>query len=93
MLASAHDCLVYFFVISLSVRSRTCPYVPGGFVSSRWSGRGRTLDLRERIDPGYAWKMHFWEMPYDWQGATVRLIAEDKGTGKSVAVGQKRGSH
>ena len=40
----------------------------------------KTLDLRQRNDPGLTWRTHFWNVPKDWQGRTVRLVGEDTDT-------------
>ena len=40
-----------------------------------------TLDLRQRNDPAFEWKLHVWPIPSDWRGKTVRLVAEDNGRG------------
>jgi hypothetical protein len=47
----------------------------------------RTLDLRQRVEPVYHWRTHFWKIPPEWQGTTVILIAEANAQGKDDWMG------
>src|ERR1700693_1198385 len=42
---------------------------------------GRTLDLVTKMDPGNVWRLRTWELPPEWRGIPVRLVAEDASPG------------
>jgi hypothetical protein len=47
----------------------------------------QTLELRTRVEPGSMWREHFYPIPADWRGKTVRLVAEDNATGSEDWMG------
>ena len=63
------------------------PSLPGMRIYLLDENRNRSIDLTNRVDPSNTWKMHFWEIPNDWRGIPVRLIAEDNGTTANAWLG------
>jgi hypothetical protein len=60
---------------------------PGLKIYLQDEAKSRTLQLRQRVDPGTYWRRHFWKIPKDWQGTRARLIAEDNGTTEADFMG------